>query len=224
MGRFTRAAVLGAGLLAASPAGAAWAAPGDDGTHRREGEYTGVDPDGQRPADAKPIKKPAAKTLGWVGFEATEGGGAEVFFQASQPFTVTQTVEGDSVVVFLDGLTKLARNVRRPLDARFFETPIARITTKAVRAQRARRGKPGHPAGVMVRIQFKRGAKVAAGAESTTSGPDGIVYRQLAFAPQPDASAPPSTTAPPGTGITPVGPQPDPSSGGGTIRITPSDE
>ncbi len=167
------------GLLAVTPAAVA-AGPGDDGTHHREGEYSGVSPDGPPVTDAKHTR-PAPKTLGWIGYAAKDGAG-EVFFQAAQPFTITQRVEGDVVVVWLAGLTRQARNTRRPLDTRFFDSPVARISAKVVRAARARKGKPGHPAGVEVRIAIKRGAPVGDGVVRTATEKDGLFYAYLTFA------------------------------------------
>lgn len=179
------------GLLMVSPAAAA---PGDDGTHRREGEYGGVNPVGPPVTDAKHTR-PAPKSLGWVGFSAADGA-AELFFQAAQPFTISQRVDGDVVVVWLEGLTRQARNTRRPLDTQFFDSPVARITAKTVRAARGRKGKPGHPAGIEVRIAIKRGAPVGEGVVRTATEQDGFFYTYLTF-----AGAAPST---------------------GTVTVTPS--
>lgn len=167
------------------------AGPGDDGTHHEEGQYGGVNPTGTPSPDAK-LTRPPAHTLGWVGFAAKDGAG-EVFFQAAQPFQLTQRVEGGAVIVTIDGLTKLTRNVRRPLDTRFFDAPIDRITAKAVKKARARKGHPGHPAGVEVRIAFRAGTPVSEGVVRTATEKDGLYYAYLTFAaaapaPEPAAS------------------------------------
>ena len=176
MGR-TAAALIAVLSLAVGTAGAG---PGDDGTHHREGEYGGVNPTGRPSPDAK-LVRPAPRTLGWVGFAATDGAG-EVFFQAAQPFTIVQRVEGGEVVVWLEGLTRQARNTRRPLDTRFFDAPVARIAARAVKAVRARKGKPGHPAGVEVRVAFRPGAPVSEGVVRTATEKDGLFYVYLTFA------------------------------------------
>jgi len=180
------------GLVAAlwcAGAGVAAAAPGVDGARHREGEYGGVSPEGPPVTDAK-HSRPAAKTLGWIGFSAKAGAG-EVFFQAAQPFTVGQRVEGGALVVSLDGLTKLGRNTRRPLDTRFFDSPIARISTRTVRATR---GKQAHRAGVEVRVAFKQAGALGEAQVRTAQEPDGLYYAYLTFAAT--SSAPPSTSAP----------------------------
>lgn len=171
--------VLTAAVLSLATA-TAWAGPGDDGTHHREGEYGGVSPAGTPSPDAR-MKRPAPRTLGWIGYAATDGTG-EVFFQAAQPFTITQRVESGAVVVQLSGLTKLARNTRRPLDTTFFDAPVARISAKTVRASRARRGQPARAAGVEVRIAFKAGAVVTEGVTRTATEKDGLYYVYLTFA------------------------------------------
>lgn len=164
-------------VLAAAPA---WAQPGQDGTHKREGEYSGVVPGEPPPTDAK-RPRPGPKTLGWIGFAAEDGAG-ELFFQAAQPFTVSQRVESGAVVVWLEGLTRLDRNARRPLDTRFFESPVVRVTAKPVKAVKARKGKPGHPAGVEIRVAMKTGAPVAEGVVRTETAKDGLFYAYLTFA------------------------------------------
>lgn len=188
MGRVGRVALAWVGLLIASPA---WGGPGDDGTHRREGEYGGVSPGAPPVTDAKHTR-PAAKTLGWVGFSAVDGAG-EVFLQAAQPFTITQRIEGEVVIVRLAGLTRQARNTRRPLDTRFFDSPVGRIAAKAVRATRARKGQPGHPAGIEIHVAIKRGAPIGEAVVRTATEKDGLFYAYLTFAgaaPSPGAVTP----------------------------------
>ncbi|MBK7196702.1 MAG: hypothetical protein IPH80_29885 [Myxococcales bacterium] len=155
--------------------GVAGAGPGDDGTHHEEGQYGGVNPTGTPSPDAK-LTRPPAHTLGWIGFAANDGAG-EVFFQAAQPFQLTQRVEGGAVIVTLDGLTKLTRNVRRPLDTRFFDAPIDRITAKAGR-RRAPARAPA-PAGVEVRIAFRAGTPVSEGVVRTATEKDGLYHAYL---------------------------------------------
>ncbi|HVK73549.1 MAG TPA: hypothetical protein VM734_09520 [Kofleriaceae bacterium] len=155
-----------------------------EGTPKREGEYGGVSPDaGPGEAKGKKVKAPPKQTLTWIGFTAKEGGASELFFQAAQGFGVQQRVEGGTLVVVLEGLPRQARNTRRPLDTRFFDTAIAGVTAKPVRATRARKGKPAHPAGIEVRIAFKdpNDAKVASLRVET--GTDGMSYAYLGFGP-----------------------------------------
>lgn len=175
--------VLVAVLLAASPAAAQ---PAEGGAPRKEGEYGGITPGAAPAPDAsqgKAKRPPARRSLLWLGFTSKEGGSAELFFQAAQPFTVSQRLEGKTLVVLLEGLSKQARNTRRPLDTRFFDTALARVTTRVVRARRARKGVAGHPAGVEVRIAFKDARDAREGQLRTDTAADGLFYAYLSFAP-----------------------------------------
>jgi len=159
---------------------------------KQEGEYGGVNPEAPpAPPDPgarhRPRKPPPKKTLTWIGFVDRPGGGAELFFQAATPFTLGQHVEGKTLVIFLDGLTRQAHNTRRALDTRFFDSPIARVKARAVGAvkgRKARKGHParaGHPAGVEVRVTFKDPRNVAAGAVRSEQGKDGMHYVYVGF-------------------------------------------
>jgi hypothetical protein len=166
---------LAGATLATLLGGAAAGQPGP----RREGEYGGVVP-GQRPEaasqPAKPKRPPPKGTLTWIGFEA-KAGGAQVFFQSVAPFEVAQRVEGDALVVRL-GLTRLAGNTWRPIDTRFFDNPLARISARAVGAAR---GKGARGAGIEVRIAFKSPRAARAGALRMGVEADGMAYAYLTF-------------------------------------------
>lgn len=158
--------------------------PAEGDKVRREGEYGGVQPGAGDSADkGKPRRPPAKKTLLWIGFTAKEGGASELFFQAVEPFSVRQRVEGKVLVVLLEGLKAQARNTRRPLDTRFFETSLARVTARKVGARRARKGKPGHAAGIEVRIAFKDARDLREAAVRSDTGADQLFYAHLDFAP-----------------------------------------
>jgi hypothetical protein len=185
---------LGIGLVLASAlaAGQAAAQPAEGSVVRKEGEYGGVKP-GVGLDSAKPARAPKKKSLLWMGFTAKEGGGSELFFRAVEPFGVTQRVDGKTLIVVLEGLRSQARNTRRPLDTRFFESSIARVTTRKVGAKRARKGAAGHPAGIEVRITFKDARDVREGSFRTDTGADKMFYAYLGFGP---GSEPAAATAP----------------------------
>jgi hypothetical protein len=176
----SRVALALAGLLvAAVPAVAQPAEAPPEGAVKKEGEYGGVTP-GQGPVTEKGGKHkraPARQSLNWLGFTPKEGGSAELFFQAVDTFEVSQHMEGNTLVVVLEGLKKQARNTRRPLDTRFFDTAIARISTKVVRAKRGKKG------GVEVRIAFKDVKDAREGSVRTDKGADGMFYAYLSFGP-----------------------------------------
>ncbi|HEY4058366.1 MAG TPA: hypothetical protein VGM39_17255 [Kofleriaceae bacterium] len=159
-------------LLLASPV---WA----DSAPHKEGDYGGVEPGkpktdepGDARKDGKPpkAKKPPPKgTLSWIGFEAKDGG-AQVFLQSIAPFEVSQKIEGTTLVVHAD-LNRMAANVGRIIDTRFFDNPLANI-----HASRAKRGK-----GTDIRITFKnpKDAKEASARSGTEA--DGYSYVYLSF-------------------------------------------
>ena len=136
-----------------------------------EGDYGGVQPgEGKKPdTSKKPKKAPPKGTLSWIGFE-TKGGGSDVFFQSVAAFSVNQRVDGGALVVTLSGLTKLGHNTWRPIDTRFFDTPIARITAK-------KKGK-----GIEVRVAFKNAKDATQGSVKTATEADGMYYAYLSFA------------------------------------------
>jgi hypothetical protein len=174
-------------LLASSPAFAQEAAQAPNG----EGEYGGVQP-GQpkKPEPGKKAKKPPPKgTLSWIGFEAKDGG-SEIFLQSVAPFEVTQHVDGGVLVVNLSGVSKLAANVWRPIDTRFFDTPVARVVAK-------KKGK-----GIEVRVTFKNAKDAAQASVRTATEADGRYYAYLGFSGSgtpveaPTATPAPATPAP----------------------------
>jgi hypothetical protein len=171
-------------LAAAAPAAAQ---PAEGGVVRKEGEYGGVNPEAPPyapdPTAAKSKRPPAKKTLLWVGFNAKDGGSSELFFQAVEPFTVSQRVEGKTLVLVLEGLKGVARNVKRPLDTRFFDTSVARVTARKVGAKRARKGVAGHAAGVEIRIAFKDARDVREGTLRSDTGDDKMFYAYVGFGP-----------------------------------------
>jgi len=190
---------LSAVLVAAAPA----AAQPAEGTPKKEGEYGGVNPGAPpstpTPSTGKAKRPPAKKSLLWLGFTPKPDGSAELFFQAVEPFTASQHVEGNVLVVMLEGLKKQARNTRRPLDTRFFDTAVARVSTRVVKAKRARKGVPGHAAGVEIRIAFKDAKDAHEAALRTDTGSDKLFYTYLTIAPPstpgqvPDEAERPST-------------------------------
>ena len=131
----------------------------------QEGEYGGVEP-GRKPE--KPRKRPAKGTLSWIGFEP-KNGGSEIFFQSVAPFEVSQRVDNGTLVVALS-LSRLGQNTWRPIDTRYFDTSLARVTAK-------KKGK-----GIEVRIAFKDPKSATQGSLRTATEADGMYYAYLSFA------------------------------------------
>lgn len=194
LGKRLVAVVLGL-ALAASPAAAqeeaapeveeeAPAEPAPDTS--REGAYGGVKPGEPTPSGGeRPAPRPGRNAIGWVGFEERDDGGALIFVQVGSEVGYSQRVEGGALVVHLEGVKRLGKNVRRPLITRFFETPIARVTTKKVGKRRATRSRPARKAGAEVRIEFKdaRAAREANARAAVEA--DGLFYLYLEIPPAP---------------------------------------
>jgi hypothetical protein len=163
-------------IVAAVLAGGAANAVADE--QHKEGAYGGVTPgQGSGAHDGgKHAKRPPPKDeLTWIGFAAKDGGGGELFFQAPAAFTVSQSVVKGEVVLVLEGLHRQGRNLRRPLDTRYFDAPIARVTARPVGA----RG--GHKSGIEVRIAFKTAKDAHEAAIRTATEADGMFYAYLDF-------------------------------------------
>jgi hypothetical protein len=145
-----------------------------------EGEYGGVEPGHAQKADPgkKPKKPPPKGTLAWIGFEV-KNGSSELFLQSVAAFEVSQHVEGGTLVIDLGGLSKLGQNTWRPIDTRFFDSPISRIVAARVGASK---GKSSHPAGIQVRVTFKNPKDAAQGSMRTATEGDGYFYAYLTFA------------------------------------------
>jgi hypothetical protein len=127
-----------------------------------EGQYGGVQP-GHKPE--KPKRPPVKGTLSWIGFEP-KNGTSEVFFQSIAPFDLTQHLDKGVLVIDMN-LTRLGQNTWRPIDTRFFDTPLARISAKKGRK------------GVEVRIAFKNAKDAKEGTLRTASEADGFYYAYL---------------------------------------------
>ncbi|SRR5258706_6576943 len=161
-----------------------------------EGEYGGVKPGVPAKADGKKPKRPPPKgTLAWIGFEA-KNGGAEIFLQSIAAFEVVQHVENNVLVVHLGGLDKLGQNTWRYVDARFFDTPVARIVAKHVGAARASKSSAAHGAGIEVLVSFKNVKDTHEASLRTATEADGMYYAYLAFAGTGGTATPSATQEP----------------------------
>jgi hypothetical protein len=178
-------------LVLASFLGASASAAAQPEVHR-EGEYTGVIP-GQVSEGKKPRRAPAKGTLSWIGFRAKDGG-AELFFQSPGKFEVSQQLDGRVLVVHLAGLSRQVANTRRPIDTRFFDNPLARVTSHAARRGKHQKG------GIDIRVAFKNPKDSRQGTLRTTTEADGLFYAYLSFpegaepSPAPDDAGPPDAT------------------------------
>ena len=138
-----------------------------------EGVYSGLRPGGNPAPAETPAARPhrGPNTLRWIGFQA-DGETAHVFAVMASPCAVSQRIEGQTLVVRLDGVRAGDANTRRPIDTQFFATPVARVTS----AGHARRG-------VELRIELKDGP-AREGAVRTAVEADGAFYVYVDVAPR----------------------------------------
>ncbi len=170
-------------LVLATVLGASASAAAQPVVHK-EGEYTGVTP-GKAPEAGEKKRAIGKATLSWVGFSAKDGG-AEVFLQAPTKFEVSQRLEGGVLVVQLAGLTRQVTNTRRPIDTRFFDNPLARITAQPRRIKRSR--------AIEVRLVFKNPKDARQGTLRTTTEADGLFYAYLSFPEGADSAVVPGSS------------------------------
>lgn len=174
-------AVLATPALADKPAKDKDAPPPAPAAEHQEGDYGGVVPGqahNEPPVRGKGKHLPPKGMLSWIGFEEKDGG-AQVFFQSVAPFEVQQQLGNGVLMVYLSGLHSLGPNTWRPIDARYFDTPIAEIVARRVGAAR---GKHAHPAGIAVRITFKHAKDAKEGELRTATEADGFYYAYLSWA------------------------------------------
>ena len=157
----------GALIIVALLAGSASA--DEPGATNTEGDYGGVQPGQVKKPEGKKAKKPKKGTLSWVGFESKDGS-SDVFLQSPAAFEVSQRIDGGTLIVTLSGVTRLGQNVWRPIDTRFFETPLSRITVR----------KKGR--GIEVRIAFKDAKAATQASVRSATEADGMYYAYLSFA------------------------------------------
>ena len=168
-------------LLAAAPPALAGSKPHAAPAPHDTGDYGGVVP-GQPHNDEGKAKhrhhKPQKGELSWIGFQAKDGGTAEVFLQSVAPFDVTQHVEHGTLVVQLAGLDRLGQNTWRPINTRFFDTPLDSIVALHPGAH----GKHARTGPVELRITFKNAKDAAQAQLRSATEADGYFYSYLTFA------------------------------------------
>ena len=88
--------------------------------------YQGVTPEsGSPPAEAR-VRRAHSRLVTWPGFEAMPNGGSRFFLQLSQTVQFqTRATDGGFEVTLQNTRTHL-RNTTRPLETRFFDTPVTR--------------------------------------------------------------------------------------------------
>jgi len=180
MNRLSAFAALLLGFALALPAAAQPKDSGKPDAPHKEGEYQGVKPGA---SEFKP-KKSKVPTLTWVGFLPRADGSSRVFVQLNREVDYDQALDDKGVLhVTLAGARFGSRNARRRLDTSYFDTPLSVMTSGQVRKARARKGRPGHRAGIEFRFQFKTPADAQQAQISMQKEADGYHYLYLDFGP-----------------------------------------
>ncbi|MEY4582887.1 MAG: hypothetical protein RL701_7590 [Pseudomonadota bacterium] len=92
------------------------------------GVYMGVVPGAttQPPAAVRVPK--AGNTITWPGFQMRPDGSSRVFIQSTAPIEAQPTAAAGKFVVHLPGARVAADTNRLPLDTRFFNTPVTKVS------------------------------------------------------------------------------------------------
>lgn len=109
-------------------------------------------------------KRPVVR---WVGFQRNSGN-SRLFVQLSAATEYSQRLEGTTLIVSMPNARLGGSNARRPLDTRFFETPVLRAVAKPFRKRRAR--------GVDLHITFKDPKDASEASATVSTGDDGFSY------------------------------------------------
>lgn len=123
-----RKKLLGATTAAAlAAAGVGVAQQAEVAPTREVGQYAGVTPGAGTPPRAGAVARARpAKLLTWPGFQAQPGGASRFFLQVSAPVETQVRTSAGRVEVVLKNVRGHLRNTFRPLDTRFFQTPVRR--------------------------------------------------------------------------------------------------
>jgi len=93
---------------------------------RAVGSYAGVTPGTGNLPPRAPRQPSEARLMTWPGFQARPDGASRFFIQTTQPVVHEMRVETGRVVILLKQTRLHLRNNRRPLETRYFNTPVSR--------------------------------------------------------------------------------------------------
>ncbi|MCA9603321.1 MAG: hypothetical protein R3A78_11620 [Polyangiales bacterium] len=154
--------------------------------------YAGAEPGGNyKPALPAGKGKP---TITWTGFQPMPDGSSRVFVQLTVPATYEINGGANKVSLVIHGSKIFLKNNRRPIDTRFFNTPVNRITVKRKR----------HDA--VIELEMRSGVTPTA---HTETDPNGYTYLIFDFPPGDygGAKAAPEPTAPAPSAQAPAAPR-----------------
>jgi hypothetical protein len=98
------------------------------------GAYPGVRPGSSNPPPLDGVARARAahgeRLVTWPGFQMLADGRSQFFLQTSGPIRITERRGDDRFSLLLTNTSTHLRNTRRPLETRFFNTPVTRATVK----------------------------------------------------------------------------------------------
>ncbi len=95
------------------------------------GAYDGVVPGtANLPPLAAVARRSTARLLTWPGFQQRPDGASRVFIQTTQAVTTETRSEQGKFTILLHATKVFLRNNRRPLETRYFDTPVTRISVE----------------------------------------------------------------------------------------------
>ncbi len=179
--------------------------------------YAGVCPgSGNPPAVSVPAGQ-APATITWPGFQILPDQGTRIFLQATVPFTYSTETRGKTFIVSMGDVRIAGENNGRPLETRFFNTPVLRVSIKRVKKETQ----------LVLELRSDIAPRVR-----TETGANGYFFLEIDFppgqyieAPAPVVTAAPAAPAP----VAPAAPAGDPMNGGsigarasGSARVSAS--
>jgi hypothetical protein len=104
---------------------------GVHGSEHAAGTYTGVAPGSATPPPAAAPVGKGPTTITWPGFQMRPDGTSRVFIQSNAPVTPQPTAAPGKYLLHLPGARVSAGTNRLPLDTRYFNTPVSRVSLSA---------------------------------------------------------------------------------------------
>jgi hypothetical protein len=106
----------------------------EHGQNHPAGTYTGVVPGTSAPAAAVvPANKAAPATITWPGFQMRADGTSRVFIQSTTSLAVQPSAAPGKYQVYLPGAHVHGGTNRLPLETRFFNTPVTKVSLNAAK-------------------------------------------------------------------------------------------
>lgn len=170
--------ILTSALCLSTAAAAAQEAPD---ANTAPGGYAGVCPGtANPPAVAVPAGQAPAR-ITWPGFQMLPDQGSRIFLQATIAFQYSTESRGKTFVVSLGDVRPAGENNARPLETRFFNTPVLRAEIKRVKKETL----------LVLELRSDVAPRV-----HTATGPNGYFFLYLDFPPGQYVEAPVATVSP----------------------------